>query len=185
MRAVWILSSNLQEESKEVYFQLMESYQKCWTIPWTTKKLPNTLRDLILLLPAILTSLDKVKISRAHTVHTMLVDLSAFIIYIITSDLYFHINIQCLKLRSPSNDEMHNQIPIQRCIVMLNEKIRHSTRTKTLDAYVQSGEEILRSQHVFDWTHVVESLSSVWFNDGFGENHTFLKCRSFRSAWQE
>lgn len=120
-------------------------------------------------------------------VHTMLVDLSAFIICIITSDLYFHINTQCLKLRSPSNDaqSMHNQIPIQRCIVMLNEKIRHSTRTKTLDAYVQSGEEILRSQHVFDWTHVVESLRSVWFNDGFGENHTFLKCQSFRSAWQE
>lgn len=121
------------------------------------KTLPNTLRDLILLLSVISTSQSKNKQSQHSStfldlVHTMLVDLSAFIICIITSDLYFHINTQCLKLRSPSNDaqSMHNQIPIQRCIVMLNEKIRHSTRTKTLDAYVQFGEEILRSQHVFD-----------------------------------
>lgn len=164
-----MLNHSLNDKKTAEHVERSDSASSChFNKPWQSKNKQS---------PYSSTSLD--------LVHTMLVDLSAFIIYIITSDLYFHINIQCLKLRSPSNDEMHNQIPIQRCIVMLNEKIRHSTRTKTLDAYVQSGEEILRSQHVFDWTHVVESLSSVWFNDGFGENHTFLKCQSFRSAWQE
>lgn len=63
---------------------------------------------------------------------------------------FFPCNIQCPKL-SPSNDEMHNEVPVQRCLMMPNEKkVRLSTTTKTLDAYVQSGEEILRGQHVFD-----------------------------------
>lgn len=84
---------------------------------------------------------------------SLLVCISATMIYIFTSDLVFqNFQIQCLQLRSPNYVVMHNEFSVQAltyCNAEIQNRPRSKKKKKPLHAYVQSGGEIVSSQHVF------------------------------------